>query len=95
MNKYKQLKHQIHNFVEKLYTKGYMKGSFNNKAYKQGVNDAWECVKKIHSFDLFTYDKIFKEYAKYKYIFEKLSSFEAMQKIKEYEEKQIKKSCEA
>lgn len=81
---------------DKGYKQGVNDGSLDVKmrvdgAYEKGLNDAWECVRKIVTFrtpeewDSF-YD--FMEVANYINIFEKYSASEAIVKINEYEEKQ-------
>lgn len=46
----KEIEQQIHDFAEKMYQAGYADGNNTNlidEAYQEGLNDAWECFKKL------------------------------------------------
>lgn len=99
-----QIEKQLHDFVEEICRISYMDGMKDaslskgelfkrevNKAYRRGLNDAWECARKICTnwclsdktlAEIFgngkTIDDIMREY----------SASEAIAKIKEYEKKQ-------
>lgn len=75
------------------YDKGYNAGLVESAAYQEGLKDAWKCAKKIRfmekdklkdAFGIQTDESITK------YIFRSISASEAVNKIKEYEEKQIR-----
>ncbi len=87
--------------VSSIYNRGIKDGMEDSeKRYKQGLNDAWECARKImlgivkggiHAADLY---EIFGTHSAEE-ILETVSVDKAMQKIKEYEERQKddEKSC--
>lgn len=94
------LKMQALTCIEAAYDKGYKSGlndgnindgTFAAKvkdAYDNGLNDAWECAKKIYDFSGEELSEIFpksKEIPFYSY-----SALEAVTKIKEYEDRQKK-----
>ena len=77
------------------YKQGYKDGQADvvTTAYEKGLNDAWECARKIacdksqNGYSLYTLREIFGT-ASLCGIFWNFSAFEAIAKIKEYEEKQ-------
>lgn len=71
----------------------------SEKMYKQGLEDAWECIKKIRidGYDDFDADDIYKIFGTISVdcILTENTASEAMQKIKEYEQqKQNEKLCD-
>lgn len=101
----KLTEHQIHEFAEQIYNIGFEDGYIDDKGqkwtddqlktesemYVKGLNDAWECARKlVVAKTIEEWDSIY-EYmnvANYINIFEKYSASEAIEKIKEYEAKQ-------
>lgn len=90
------LRTQVLTCIEAAYDKGYKAAKQNvvaigNKSeYERGLNDAWECAKKIVTSDglnLNELEKIF-EFHSPDVIFGKFSASEAIAKIKEYEDQQ-------
>lgn len=97
---------QVHDFAEMCYTEGYNDGRVDGchdaiysttDSYGRGINDAWECAKKIISskeeggiptdilqrlFGLGWYDTI-----------KNIPAIDAIAKIKRYEEKKYEESC--
>lgn len=92
---------EIHDLAEQIYNIGYRQGyqagckdtqeaMAGEKAYQQGLIDAWECARKMHHFNMETisrlcediYDMSFDEF-----ICSKTAS-EAIDKLKHYEEEQ-------
>ena len=61
-------------------------------SYMRGLNDAWECAKKIYDMEPEEYLAIFGKDPNSKYLVD-LNAAEAVQKLKEYEEKQKCKTC--
>jgi len=98
----KEIEQQIHEFAEKMYQAGYADGNNTNlidEAYQEGLNDAWECAKKLTllSSDGGFSSKIIKEifgttnsYS----IFDNMSVSTVVDKIKDYEEKQKQADAE-
>lgn len=106
----------VQTFGEIIYNQGYKQGSIDavenggsKEKYEQGLNDAWECAKKLRHMDYSMLYKVFdNKVIKHAIqreglnaVFEKYSASEAIAKIKEYEETQntctdciIKDSCE-
>lgn len=88
----------IYKEFEKSYEEGYNAGLEDGnvsdstldekikEAYENGANDAWECARKIFSMTVNDVDEIFPECQAN--ICEDVSALEAIEKIKEYEEKQ-------
>lgn len=60
--------------------------------YRRGLNDAWKCVRKIAEMKWEDCEKLF-DLAQLQNIIFDFTAQEVMQKIKEYEERQTKKSC--
>lgn len=92
------VKESIRNAYDKGYKQGVNDGSLDVKmrvegVYEKGLNDAWECAKKIacdksqNGYSLYTLREIFGT-ASLCGIFWNFSASEAVSKIKEYEEKQ-------
>ena len=79
------------------YARGYNAGTNHGieiteaKDYEQGLNDAWECARKIVRGN---YDDLFSNYKEPIHAIRALDASDAIAKIKEYEEKQTKKSCD-
>jgi len=89
--------------IRKAYDKGYKDGKADTpftdteeaeeKAYNRGLNDAWECARKLVHPRLGGYteeqkQRIFGEYVSSDSILQNFSASEAITKIKEYEDKQ-------
>ena len=83
--------------LDKAYKNGYEDGkktSYNcagniEAEYARGLNDAWECVKKIFRMNISERDAIFAEFGKStRSVIMDMSASEVMSKIKEYEEQQ-------
>ena len=100
-----EIEQQIHEFAEKMYQAGYAYGSNPDlmvKAYQEGLNDAWGCVKKIvyptEDGGLSTHDlkEIFGDAVRGRssYIVRNFSPSEAIRKIEDYEERQKQKADE-
>jgi hypothetical protein len=92
MNK-EDIEQQIHEFAELMYKTGYEDGQKDKPSvfyeqYKQGLDDAWECARKI-LFD-YTLTDVKEKFGTDTFcgIIEKYSASETIAKIKEYEEKQ-------
>lgn len=88
------LRTQALHCIEDAYIKGYEAAKQdivavgNKSEYERGLNDAWECAKKIATSDGLEYDdleQIF-GYRGYDLIFGNFSASEAIARIKEYEE---------
>lgn len=90
--------------IRKAYNRGYEDGKADTpftdteeaekKAYEKGLNDAWEAARKIeHPNGYFcNIREVFGEESAFSVLLNMTAS-EAIQKIKEYEEKQTEKSC--
>lgn len=84
----KEVKQQIHELAEQIYKEGYNdgyddKGSNLQEMYEKGLNEAWECAKKIISRDIDVED-IFGD-VPLMFLFRKHTASEAIAKIKEWE----------
>lgn len=101
----KNAMNDIEKIILDVYSQGYNDGIKDGKesvqiddstAYEQGLNDAWECARRIdNDYDLEQYliDSIeSKSYIERCDLFNQLSPQECMAKIKEYEEKQTEKA---
>lgn len=85
-----ELEQKIHEFTEQIYGAGYVDG-YNDAScandYQRGLNDAWECIRKLEDIpnqavmDIFHFGSIYKIARNY-------TATEIIAKIKEYEEKQ-------
>lgn len=80
-------KQMMCHMMDDAYSKGYQRGftdkDESDKAYQKGLNDAWECARKIYSLSAGAIINIFggcSTWVNY-------SASEAITKIKEYEEK--------
>ena len=101
MNK-KEIEEQIHEFAEKMYQAGYADGNNTNlidEAYQEGLNDAWECVKEIIYFTGdggLSDDELCEIFgtAFLRHILRDYLPSEAIQKIKDYEERKKQKDAE-
>lgn len=100
------LKTQALQCIEAAYDKGYKSGlndgNINDgtfaakvkEAYENGLNDAWECARKIATADglsLEELEEIF-DFCSMNAILERFSVSEAIAKIKEYEEKKAERN---
>lgn len=78
------------------YEKGYEEGRKEcypeEKAYEDGLNDAWECARKIVDMDCETVSKIF-EGSHYDNVFIDCKASDAIERIRKYEKQQTEKSC--
>lgn len=88
-----EIEKQIHKLAEHMYEIGYEDGRKENTkiadaGYSHGLNDAWECAKKIYGMDRDT-RMIALVFNEYETVFDNYSASEAIEKIKEYEKKQI------
>lgn len=98
----KELEQELHAVAESIYKDGYAEGYKKGKnerlmmcdPYNRGRSEAWECARKIMDLtsDYVKCHEILGDCAP-KYALTKYSASEAMQKIKEWEEKQAKKNC--
>jgi hypothetical protein len=89
--------------IEKAKREGYDEGVtdtiFNTDTYTQGLNNAWECAKKIRHMDIPTLNKVFDDLRHgiqekgHEAVFENYEPFKAIAKIKEYEDKHKCKEC--
>ena len=96
-----EIEQRIHEFAEQMYKEGYAVGHrdgqesmFGKRAYQKGLDDAWECARKI--MDLTSNDIKRKEIigdCAPKYALTKYPASIAIAKIKAYEERQTGKSC--
>jgi hypothetical protein len=59
-----------------------------DEAYQRGLNNAWKCVKKIESLSTHEFNKVFTGYDDYFKVFENYTPQEAIEKIRQYEQKQ-------
>jgi hypothetical protein len=90
----KEIEKQIHQFAEMMYKTGYEDGQawVDGKMYTKGLNNAWECAKKIRHMDIPTLNKVFDDLRHgiqekgHEAVFENYEPFKAIAKIKEYEE---------
>ena len=90
----KEMEKQIHQFAEMMYKTGYEDGQawVDGKMYTKGLNNAWECAKKIRHMDIPTLNKVFDDLRHgiqekgHEAVFENYEPFKAIAKIKEYEE---------
>lgn len=99
----KEIEIQIHQFAEMMYKTGYEDGQKDwhdvdeerEKAYNKGLNDAWECARKIFQTSRgYSHDEINEIYGTRLRALD-LTPSEAIAKIKEYEEEQQNiKSCD-
>lgn len=93
MNEYKSfndMKAETLQIINKAYTMGYDDGKSSlesQQLYITGLNDAWECAKKINDMDQDMYDELFPK-AFINGLYESYSISEAIAIIKEYNEKQ-------
>lgn len=98
----------IENRVRHVYNQGFNQGFDEGRgckyeqidieaAYQRGLDDAWKCARTLCDTDVGEAQKIFG--MSWWRVFDKMSATEAMQKLKEYEEKQTEektdKSCES
>lgn len=92
----KDAMNSIENRISHVYNQGYEDGLKDGKAsvqiddstaYECGLNDAWECVKKIFDMDGDTAKELFGDFL-VDHISRQFTASEAIAKIKEYEEKQ-------
>ena len=87
-----EIRNKMNELIHSAYVMGYEDGTNSNLTYERGLNDAWECARKIdNDYDLEQYliDSIeSKSYIERCDLFNQLSPQECMTKIKEYEEKQ-------
>lgn len=94
-----ELEQKIHEFAKLMYNVGYedckrteltdvRAENIAKHHYARGLNDAWECARKIYGMDRDTrfLALVFNDYEN---VFENLSASEAIAKIKKYEEKQM------
>ena len=95
----KNAMNDIDKIIRDVYSQGYNDGiEFSNEAhgstgdYEHGLNDAWECVKKIFDMDGDTAKELFGDFL-VDHISRQFTASEAIAKIKEYEEKQ-KRTCD-
>lgn len=80
--------------IELAYNSGYEQGCIDRdeiyaedkEDYNKGLNDAWECVRKINSMPMDECEKIFGEYRCLATILQNFTASEAIAKIEEYEE---------
>ena len=92
------LKTQVLTCIEAAYDKGYKAAKQdvvavgNKSEYERGLNDAWECAKKIVITDRLSCDELEKifGYRSVDTIFRIFSASEVVTKIKEYEDRQKK-----
>lgn len=102
MNK-RKIEQQIYKLVVEVYQDGYKNAitnqhEYGEQMYQKGLNDAWECARKIA--DQFEHDTDIENRVVIDddilTTLESLTASEAIQKVKEYEEKKspIKKTCE-
>ena len=98
----KEIEQQIKNFAEKMYQAGYADSNNTNlidEAYQEGLNDAWECFKKLvypvkdGGFSTERLCEIFGTSLP-SHIIRDFSPSEAIQKIKDYEERKKQKDAE-
>ena len=88
------------NVIDAAYNKGYSQGFIDGRysaelidelkeqEYKRGLHDAWEVTRKIADMDAKTFESIFDSYLCWTNVFSSESASEAIEKIREYEEKQ-------
>ena len=83
-----------------IYNRGYKACNVNatkfaQKRYEKGLEDIWNCARKIHNMNYQELNEVFPE-SPHDKIFNNYSAREAMQKVKEYEElqKQTEKHCD-
>lgn len=102
-----EIEQQIHEFANKMYKAGYNDG-FNmgyedglkyDKRYEAGLNEAWECARKIGKVNWITLEQMgFENKDKEKNpswdVVMEYSASEAIARIKEYEEKQEEKQTD-
>ncbi len=79
---------EMYKFAEKMYKKGYVKGcedrdTNSQEMYEKGLNDAWECVRKIINQDI-DIEKVFCD-ASPMSVFSRYTASEAVSNIKEWE----------
>ena len=91
------------NWIEKVYRQGYEDkreeecncANQMQEIYEKGLNDAWECARKMAHMNPDERVNIFgisnNSYGNQRDVFLELSAFEAIDKIKEYENKQNNK----
>lgn len=98
----KELEQKIHEFAEQMYMAGYGDRCLltdeecladQKRQYEKGLNDAWECIKKIGKMNVNTLNTVFDlpnyiGVSLFTTLLTKYSASEAIAKIKEYEEKQ-------
>lgn len=96
------LKTQVLTCIERAYDKGYKAAkqdvvAIGNKSeYERGLNDSWECAKKIATDKGLNYEELAEifGYTSMDTIFGNFSASEAIARIKEYEDQQKKANDE-
>ena len=92
----KEVANCIRDAYERGYKQGFKDGNYNKEFFcnlnfehgtNKGLDDAWECVKRIYDLQCDTVKEIFGSIY-FKDVLENYSASEAIAKIKEYEEKQ-------
>lgn len=88
LDKLTPLDKALNNELEEAYHKGFEVGSHEATTleYQQGLNDAWECAKKISLMSPDEIEKVFPGAAKYNRYNLGYSGVEAIEKLKAYEE---------
>ena len=88
----KEIEQQIHELAKKMYQAGYADGNnTKGEAYQEGLNDAWECARKLICDCNYPNNHLRMAVVKGNTLvkfFTETTASEAIQKIKDYEEKQ-------
>ena len=93
--RYDRYQRMLQGWLDEVYDKGYKQGIKDGnikEAYQNGLEDAWDLVKKIFKMTGTDVKEIFGDFLIH-HIMSQYTASEALQKIREYEEKQTCDIC--
>lgn len=90
----------IHAFAEQAYiegrNEGLRQGHFeNSNEYDKGLEDAWECARKINNMTMEECEEVFGEYRYFATVVENFTATEALAKLEGYKAIHTDKGCES
>lgn len=90
----------IHAFAEQAYiegcTEGLRHGHFeNSNEYDKGLEDAWECARKINNMTMEECEEVFGEYRYFGTVVENFTAAGALARLEGYKAKHTDKGCES
>lgn len=90
----------IHAFAEQAYIEGRNEGLRqehfeNSNEYDKGLEDAWECARKINNMTMEECEEVFGEYRYFGTVVENYTAAEVIEKLKEHEAKHTDKGCDS